>query len=301
MSSLSIPLELVDDFYTTKYIKVSAYFLVAYDYTLTLSDELEYIWPSPWSIPKGLFFLTRYVPMVGVLVDASKELLPYNVTMDSCGQLYKASTWLVTISICFAEAIMAIRVWALWGRPLKLAILLGTAFTSFLIAGGVVGSKFATSHSFYADPGIAGLPGCLAVRGDTIVSVAFICVMVFETLTFGLTIAKGLRHPGSHHVSSLAQTMLTDGAVYFATLLIVTLVNVVLFLATPADSADIHSIHQMALHSILSARVLIHLRKQSAHSLGESSVSEFTTNHEGIVFAHGATTRGTYASRVSAY
>ena len=40
--------------------------LVIYDYVLTLSREIEYIWFSPWNVIKILFLAQRYLPFVDV-------------------------------------------------------------------------------------------------------------------------------------------------------------------------------------------------------------------------------------------
>ena len=42
--------------------------LQVYDYFLTLSREVELIWPSNWNFVKYLFFLTRYLPFLDVSV-----------------------------------------------------------------------------------------------------------------------------------------------------------------------------------------------------------------------------------------
>jgi len=45
------------------YIDVASFSLWAYDYMLTLDQEISFIWATPWNFPKALFLLTRYLPI----------------------------------------------------------------------------------------------------------------------------------------------------------------------------------------------------------------------------------------------
>jgi hypothetical protein len=40
-----------------------------YDYFLTLDLEVRVIWGPPWSIPKSLFLLNRYLPFLEMLLN----------------------------------------------------------------------------------------------------------------------------------------------------------------------------------------------------------------------------------------
>ncbi|KAL0949035.1 hypothetical protein HGRIS_009129 [Hohenbuehelia grisea] len=228
--------------------------------------------------------------MVTLVVNSLSEFLPQK-PIETCSVLYEAASWLIVICISVAEAIMMIRVWAIWGRPLWLAALLAFTFITLSVISVVTGLKFTTSHAFIVNPKSAGMPGCLAIHGDKIGSAGFIGLMVGQALTFSLTMAKGLQTSSSF--STLAKTIVTDGIVYFAILLTVTLVNVILFLVAPRESADLHSVQQMVLHSILSGRILMHLREQGARDTvaDETSMQVFTTNCDSMVFAQDASHR----------
>ncbi|KAL0949036.1 hypothetical protein HGRIS_009130 [Hohenbuehelia grisea] len=183
---------------------------------------------------------------------------------------------------------MSIRVWALWGRPIKLGIALAVTFASLIIVTGVVSSRSTASHAFYAVPGLAALPGCLAIGADKTLSAAFIFLVVYEALTFGLTITKRIQLYLSVQVgsrtSSVMHTMVTDGAIYFATLLSISLINIILFITAPPEITGMQSVQQMVLHALLSARTLIHLREQS--SVAGKSEGGVSSNPGDLEFHH---------------
>jgi hypothetical protein len=42
--------------------------LVVYDYVLTLSREIDYVWFSPWNVIKITFLVQRYLPFLDVIL-----------------------------------------------------------------------------------------------------------------------------------------------------------------------------------------------------------------------------------------
>ncbi|KAL0949034.1 hypothetical protein HGRIS_009128 [Hohenbuehelia grisea] len=193
-----------------------------YDHLLTLSDELQYIWYSPWSIPKVLFFFTRYLPFATLVM--SRDFLP-QISPQLCNKLDKASTLLLPINIGIAEIIMSYRVWALWGRPASLGIALALIFTALAIVSGTSTLKYMPTRAYYVAHGVPGMSNCLITTTTKGNSTSFAFLVAYEALTFGLTIAKGFRcavfRPFRMRspASSIMQTMITDGVIYFATLL----------------------------------------------------------------------------------
>ncbi|KAF8552060.1 hypothetical protein OG21DRAFT_203068 [Imleria badia] len=69
---------------------------VAYDYVLTFSNEIEYIWSKPWTWVSTLFILVRYV---GLYV-----------------RIYLLDGWTFVIFLGAADFVMILRVWAIYNR-----------------------------------------------------------------------------------------------------------------------------------------------------------------------------------------
>ncbi|XP_006460494.1 hypothetical protein AGABI2DRAFT_135682 [Agaricus bisporus var. bisporus H97] len=53
-----------------KYFQIAAMVMFAYDYMLTLGEEVELIWMRPMSFATMLFFLIRYVSLMQSIVLA---------------------------------------------------------------------------------------------------------------------------------------------------------------------------------------------------------------------------------------
>ncbi|KAN0092676.1 hypothetical protein V8E55_003460 [Tylopilus felleus] len=43
---------------------------VGYDYVLTFSDEIEYIWTKPWTWVSTLFVMVRYAGLYTLVIDS---------------------------------------------------------------------------------------------------------------------------------------------------------------------------------------------------------------------------------------
>jgi len=53
---------------TNDYISLMIVTAVTYDYVLTFSRELHYIWHRPWTWVSTMFLLVRYVGLCGVIL-----------------------------------------------------------------------------------------------------------------------------------------------------------------------------------------------------------------------------------------
>ena len=49
--------------------KFADFFWQIFDYFITLQREVDFLWPTRWSLVKVLFFVTRYLPFVDMSLD----------------------------------------------------------------------------------------------------------------------------------------------------------------------------------------------------------------------------------------
>jgi len=112
---------------------------VIYDYILTLSSEIEYIWNKPWTIMSTLFLVIRYLGLCGFVVASlmGTSLLPGPEKL--CGAFNVISLWSIFIFVCAADIVMILRIWAMYNRS---KIILGILLTTYL--GEVVLSAIAS-------------------------------------------------------------------------------------------------------------------------------------------------------------
>ncbi|KIM78598.1 hypothetical protein PILCRDRAFT_11064 [Piloderma croceum F 1598] len=101
----------------------------AYDYMLTMSLEISVIWAAPWSVPKALFLLTRYTPIIDSTAIMYYLFHPGS-SIKTCRASIEIGEWMFITSVGFAEIILMIRTWAVWERDRRLTIGLSIFFVS---------------------------------------------------------------------------------------------------------------------------------------------------------------------------
>ncbi|KIJ64963.1 hypothetical protein HYDPIDRAFT_28304 [Hydnomerulius pinastri MD-312] len=96
------------------YMSVGAATAIAYDYVLTLPEEIEHIWMRRWTLMTLLFFVVRYVG------------LPVAMSLALCTALYLFGIWGYFIFLSISDFVMILRVYAMYHRSkLILGIILG--------------------------------------------------------------------------------------------------------------------------------------------------------------------------------
>ncbi|KAJ8461878.1 hypothetical protein ONZ45_g18137 [Pleurotus djamor] len=164
-----------------------------------------------------------------------------------------------------AEIIMVIRVWALWSRSRVIGIILFVASIVGAVVTAISFSRFDTHQSFLNVSEIAPqLSGCYPDPGNNAVFIGYLMLMAFEAVVMVLLLIKGVQDFRQVTLSGFLYTFYQDGIMYYALLLLISISNVVVLLSGPPEYANLLTTLQRTLHSLLSARVLLHLRISSA-------------------------------------
>jgi len=97
---------------------------------------------------------------------------------------------------------------------------------------------------------------------------------MFELVLLILTLVVGIKHARSRGDSSpLILTLVKDGILYYLCLFVFSLLNIVVPLRAPPESVQILIELQRVMHSVLSGRILIHLRKRMLPRLSTAATS----------------------------
>ncbi|KAF9465276.1 hypothetical protein BDZ94DRAFT_1307161 [Collybia nuda] len=280
----------------TTYIHVSGAALLISDWFFTLDMEIAHAWSSSWNLGTLLFFLTRYLVFVDTFVALYRQL-SYSIPISTCAFLYTFGGWFVGFGILVAELILTIRVWALWERRRDIKIFL--IIISIINASvGLVGYafyglafKFIDIRKIFRDPHVASeFSGCFSNSGGKTLQWTFLALLVHQILIFVMTMIKGVQHyrEGTYQ-TSLTYTFYRDGLEfyneyqdpYFSALSIINLA--ILFSQPIMAYANLVTPIQRVLHSILSSRMLLHLRQESdaLHSTGQDFNTLATLYYEG--------------------
>ncbi|KAF8554988.1 hypothetical protein OG21DRAFT_969343 [Imleria badia] len=116
---------------------VAAVAVFAFDYCLTFCSEVEYVWGTKWEMTRIVFTISRYLPFIASSLTCYDALVN-----DGCGSFILALDAMYSASIVFAEGILIIRTYALWGRNKRVLF-----FLLFLAAAFIAGAEV-TSRQF---------------------------------------------------------------------------------------------------------------------------------------------------------
>ncbi|KAF8553298.1 hypothetical protein OG21DRAFT_1497777 [Imleria badia] len=97
------------------YVSLAIVTAVGYDYVLTFSNEMEYIWTKPWTWVSTLFILVRYVGLYN-LITSSLVGSSFVTVAKVCQMIYIINGWTFLFFLGAADFVMMLRVWAMYNR-----------------------------------------------------------------------------------------------------------------------------------------------------------------------------------------
>ncbi|KAG8800384.1 hypothetical protein FRB91_000585 [Serendipita sp. 411] len=205
------------DVYITRWFSAIALSLICYDNLLTLSDEVDFLWPKRWSSIKVLLHLNRLVSLCFISANAY-TLVGTNgpISNTSCEIVLVSTGCGAYLSFSMCNWILLARTQAvLCHRPLGNRLLLAYYIVSYSITGILVVHTSVTLHGkiFYSPT----LDVCgIAMRPSTM-GFIWLAPLIFETTTFLLTIRKLYENAAEEYAlgSKLFMTLYRDGVCYY--------------------------------------------------------------------------------------
>ncbi|THU92266.1 hypothetical protein K435DRAFT_840646 [Dendrothele bispora CBS 962.96] len=269
------------------YLEVASFALWVHDYLISFDDEIQLVWQAPWKLGKVLFLFTRYIVLVRMIVTIYIDQARF-LPMNQCKGLSQTSSVLTFLGLYTSEIILSLRLWAVWGRSRWIAALLVVGCL-MPVAGiamySIIKDKYDVSDFFVQVYDSAGIcPSYL--NGIESVIRLFIYLVVLEALIFILTVYKAAEHwwLRGFSASSLVETFFKDGLLYNIIVLLTSTVNIALRSTTESIfMADTLLAFQMVIHSVLTSRMLLHLRRAALGDVDLSRVLEsirFASNPE---------------------
>ncbi|KAJ3481664.1 hypothetical protein NLI96_g7505 [Meripilus lineatus] len=267
--------------------------LPIWDYLLTIHLEVDYMWPAKWTIVKVLFMSTRYLPLVDLPLALFLDTHPL-ISVETCHTLFSVRGWSILTGISTAEnspprVILALRTWAIWERGKRIGYVLVAASIGCLIPSLVFEKIFLDSLIFAPNAEhktvVLGFLlsyflyfpefTCFKVHTNPC---EFHCDLefhygdYFRDIRDGSHSGEGYRVAGSRSVIAV---LYRDGFLYFCYLFCITFINIIVTTAAPGYLAPANLlILQRVMHSCLTARVLLNLRKAHKVEIYEIELSE---------------------------
>lgn len=240
-----------------KYVNVASLTILVTDYLQTLELEIELIWRAKWGLVKILFLFARYSTFFDVPLVLYYSLAP-RPSNQKCLVIYSIASWSTCFGIEVSEAILVVRTYALSGNSRNILIYLLIQFVVISTAVLVILVIFLRSLR-YGTPPLPTVMGCYPTEGSKILFADFVLLMLNETAIMILTLWIGIKRY-RHSRNPLIVTLYRDGIFYFIYLFLISAANIVVLVVGPPELIDLVDTFQRVMHSILSTRILLHVR-----------------------------------------
>ncbi|KAF5348924.1 hypothetical protein D9756_009734 [Leucocoprinus leucothites] len=183
MSSETNYAESLHQFQIYQLVNAAALTLYVFDYLLTIDQEISLVWASRWTWMKFLFLMDRYLMVANFLMQ---QFLIGTVEWDrglNCQGLARAWDYLCTIELLLSEAILSLRLWAMWGNNKWLFITVLSMFIGTALWQQYDAEMAFRTGDYTFDPLLSHLSkGCVF---DARVNHAGVAYLVTLTVDFG--------------------------------------------------------------------------------------------------------------------
>ncbi|KAG7089291.1 hypothetical protein E1B28_010989 [Marasmius oreades] len=256
--------------------------LLVYDVIVNLPVEIEHIWMRKWSPLTVLYILQRYLPFFDVTGLAFHHNFGANLSPRYCTLNYKITGWSFVGGVMLSEIVLTLRLWAVWERSIPVGIGLLLFFLACWVPCFVVLTRFLNAMEFATLP-FPDIRGCFIAGGSDILYLCWVLLMVYETGTLVMILIPGVAAYQRGGRSELVRAVYQDGVIYYAFILLISTINVIVIHIVPADLIHLLSSFERVLHSLLTSRAVLHIRQialQHATTTQTMSNIQFTTRDE---------------------
>ncbi|KLO19409.1 hypothetical protein SCHPADRAFT_75928 [Schizopora paradoxa] len=269
-TTISLPapiLSQLNDAMLVKYANFISVSILVYDVLITMPDEIRLIWPWEWRVGKVLYLITRYSAFIDNIIF---QVFWFNKHMsaESCRTLFSTGSWFLFFGIVIAQWIICMRTYALWGQKRSILVLLIVLCLATEITSIILMHKFLHDMIWTISP-FPTVTRCFVVIPSNKLYIDYGLIMIVELTIISLTVWKGFSQWKMRGNSTLLTTLYRDGALFFAFLFAISMGNFLLYMITPRAMLEfLLPEPQRTLHSVLTARIILHLRGAAVTTSG---------------------------------
>ncbi|KAI0362266.1 hypothetical protein OH77DRAFT_1515541 [Trametes cingulata] len=250
-------------------LALAALMMLYYDYCLTFSAEVERFWANArLSFASVLFVLNRYLGIFGPIPVLFEYFGSYTPELQSYHQYY------AIMSQTIVGIILITRTFAFYDRNKWLLAALLTLGITLLILSIIINtlpssSSSATSAKSAPTSIISACDLSLTSEQGLRAAVAWICMLIVDTVIFALTVARTVRMWHGFRFG-LLQVLFRDGAVYYGILVCANVANILTFLAPDIGDSNrgLATTVSNALATTLVSRMFLNLRDPNLRADG---------------------------------
>ncbi|KAI0375966.1 hypothetical protein BV20DRAFT_960051 [Pilatotrama ljubarskyi] len=259
----------IEDLYFARALNLAGYVILVYECLVTFPDEVQYIWPTRWSIVKVIYLFNRY-GNIAFLALADLQLLGiwWDSSPSFCFDVTLVMSFVQLLSFALIHILVLLRAWATWGRQKRMLTVLGTLFgvyacvcIAMLIYGLMDGGEDAFPLSSITKTCISILPPHAWIL--------WVPSLILECATFVLTMVSIRQFNVHRHFrehSTIVQVICRDGVIYFLVTLFSNSFNILVW-ARDSDRPlnMLSSSFTLCLMIVAGQRLVLDLRKVTDH------------------------------------
>ncbi|KLO12072.1 hypothetical protein SCHPADRAFT_905435 [Schizopora paradoxa] len=257
----------------SKYTSIASAVVLLHETFVNFADEVDLIWRQRLTVGKVLYLTSRYLAFIDLSIMLLYLCDP-RLELKTCHRLYVTTIYFTLVGAVNAELVLIIRVYAIWKQSFCILIFLVT-LSSVLIITNLLNFNIHNSLktlTFVPSPVPVIIP-CFLTSDDIRAFVGFGCLVLMDLIVLILTAWCGYRFWREDASSPLITTFYRDGVLYFVCLFAISTANVVMFIVGDPQQQGILVELQRVLHSVLSARIILNLRKFAVANEEESPVN----------------------------
>ncbi|KAJ6503889.1 hypothetical protein C8R45DRAFT_894985 [Mycena sanguinolenta] len=272
----------LQDIQATRFSQLASSTIIVFDHIITLDEEVELIWKSPWSMGKVLFIINRYYTLTSVIVN-NYALLSPSLTDSFCLRFFRWQGWTGLIACMITEVILQMRLYALYFLNKKVLALMVTTFilssaSSAAIMGTVLEGITARAHP------VPGMTFCVPSGVPNYFYAFWIPIICFESLLCGLALYRGyqtfratdpLFQSGRHLVGILIR----DSVFYFLVMFATYFTNMLVWISASTNLLEIPIAFAVALSCCLGNRMILNVREVNREMDSETHTGD-TVKHQ---------------------
>jgi len=248
----------------TRYLSGIGLVLLLYDHILTFDDEVRLVWKARRSFARSAFLVNRYLVACALIWVAftMNDWSGSGISDKVCRRVYGVTALLGITSIALANILVSLRVIDLWGRTLRIKI---------LMASGIL-SCFLTTFTLMTVALAKLLP--TAVYNDVVrmcaptikppeYAAAWGSSMIYEVLVLASVWLNALDTPRTLD-SRLTQSLHRDGFSFFALVTVFRIFNMVMAAAAPPSLMLVGSFFVWSMTTLVLNRLLLNILEASS-------------------------------------
>ncbi|EJD45750.1 hypothetical protein AURDEDRAFT_114048 [Auricularia subglabra TFB-10046 SS5] len=246
--------------FSSRYISAVGYVVLLWDTLLILPDEIERVWRGGISLAKLAYLLNHYMSILilGMLVHAFSGLTEMTLTKRFCTDVTSIGLAGGVISLGIANYLVLLQVWQLWEQRAGIRLLLtlgwGISYSVTLIVGCLV-----IVDLYKVVEPVPGFNICGLTRIPGLVRVIWASPIVYEVLVFSFTVFNAIDRPRPADVS-LASSLYRDGVLYFLSLSILRILNLVITSISPTPFVHVGSTLIWECNTVALNRLILNQR-----------------------------------------